>query len=198
MIFNGQKVIIARNDPTQIFSDATHKRWGIRARRGAYNKLLNLLEFRERIPELREREELMEAYEEAARSMCCAADTIRKDIGIIREYAKRELIYWIRNGVSFDHIENANDLAELAHKTACQLLNECIDPGNATGETMTVREMMALALGERNPNPPVFRFNVLYSQLLKFPTQLKWGDEKTRQYEAWLDEGRKFFDDNCH
>ena len=125
--------------------------------------------------------------------MFCSADTLRRDIGVIREYPKADLVYWIRNGVVFDHFEKANELAELAKKTPARLLNECIDPGNATGKTMTVKELQAFALGERVIHPAVYRFNIIYTRLLNLHTGLNWNEEKIERYEALLNELKGFF-----
>ena len=178
-----------------MINPATLLRWSSRSRRGALNKLVNLLEFRVMIPDFRAEGVLMEAYAEASAAMLCSADTLRREIGVIREYTKTDLVRWIRNGVSFDHFEKAAELAELAHKTPLQLLNECIDPGNATGDTMTVRELQAFALGEQVIHPAVYRFNVLYSRLCKLPTALRWPEEKTERYEVLLNELKGFFTD---
>ena len=173
----------------------TLDRWTKRARRGALSKLASLLEFRELMADFRAENVLMEAYAEASVAMCCSAETLRGDMGIIREYSRDDLVYWLSNGVLFDHIEKANQLAELAHKFPAQLLNECIDPGNAVGDTMTVKELQAFALGERKIHPAVYRFNILFSRLLKFPSELNWSDEKTGRYESWLEVGKEFFEE---
>jgi hypothetical protein len=179
-----------------VIDTATLSRWMRRARRGALNKLVNLLEFRAMIAEFREEGVLMEAYTEAAAAMLCSDFTLRRNIGVIREYTKNDLVRWIRNGVSFDHFEKAAELAELAKKTPLQLLNECIDPGNATGDTMTVKELQSFALGEQVIHPAVYRFNVLYTRLCNLHNGLRWPEEKIERYEALLNELKGFFDDN--
>ena len=180
---------------TNLIDAATAARWSRRARRGALSKLRSLLEFRDMMDDFRAENVLMQAYAEAAIIMVCSADTLRADIANIREYSEADLVRWIENKVSFDHMEKANSLAELAHKTPMQLLNECIDPGNAVGDTMTVRELQSFALGEQKIHPAVYRWNVVLGRLRNFPTQLQWDDEKTGRYEAWLETGREFFKD---
>jgi hypothetical protein len=176
-----------------VIDTATLSRWTRRSRRGALNKLVNLLEFRVMIPDFRAEGVLMEAYAEAAAAMLCSDFTLRRNIGIIREYTKSDLVHWIQNGVSFDHFEKAAELAEFAHKTPLQLLNECIDPGNATGDTMTVKELQAFALGEQVIHPAIYRFNVLYTRLCNLHNGLNWNEDKIERYEALLIELKGFF-----
>lgn len=146
------------------------------------------------IPDLKAEGVLMEAYAEACIPMGCSADTLRRDIGVIREYSKKDLVRFIRAGVSFDHFDTANGLAELAHKAPLQLLNEAVDPGNAVGDTMSVRELTAYALGERQIPPQVYRFNLVFERLCNFPTQLGWSQEKTERWEACIAQLKEFFE----
>lgn len=175
----------------------TLDRWRTRARRGALLKLKSLLEFRDLIKTEGYREEgvLMQAYKEAAEAMLIAAGTLRDDMANIREYPEDKLIYWITNGVSFDHLEKSNQLAEIAHKAPATLLDECIDPGGEAGETLTVRELTALALGEV-PQPmkaSTYRLTAIFSQLRKFHTDT-WSDDKTTRFNTWLDAGQEFLE----
>jgi hypothetical protein len=178
---------------TNLIDAATAARWTRRARRGALSKLRSLLEFRDMVEDFRAENVLMQAYSEAAVIMVCSADTLRGDMANIRDYSEADLVRWITNKVSFDHMEKAHELAELAHKTPMQLLNECIDPGNAVGDTMTVRELQSFALGEQKIHPAVYRWNVIFPRLCNFPTQLQWNDEKSRRWQLWIDEGKEFF-----
>lgn len=172
----------------------TLSRWATRARRSAYNKLVNLLEFREMIPDFKAEGVLMEAYKEAGAAMMISPETLRRDIATIREYSKQDLVRWIRQGVSFDHLDTANSLYEIAHKSPKQLIEECIDPGNATGETMTVPELTAFALGEREIHPAVYQVNVWISRLCNFPTVLGWADEKRARFDEVIKQLKEFFE----
>lgn len=170
------------------------ERMKARARKGSRCHLENLLDVRDLIAEIyRPQGKIMQAYSDAAVAMECSADTVRLGIGQIREYTDKDLFRWLDSGISFDHLSAANSLAELANKTPIELIEQAIDPGNAEGNTMTVRELEAFALGERKQNHPVFRFGVLLGRLLKFPNALKWDDEKTGRYMALLEELKGFF-----
>lgn len=174
---------------------ATLTRWQTRARRGALSTLKSLLEFRELVPDFRAEAVLMQAYQDAAKAMMIATDTLRDLMGKIREYPEGQLIFWINNGVSFDHMEKANQLAEIAHKTPAALLNEAVNPGNATGETMTVRELTAYALGEvAQPMKAItYRRVTLWNSLGKFPTT-GWDDDKVSRFAEWREAGREFIE----
>lgn len=173
----------------------TLKAWRGRAKRGALELLDSLCEFREMIPDFKAEAVLMQAYAEASEALMMAPETLRDYVGKVREYPKEQMIYWITNGVSFDHFEKANTLADLAHKPPAQLLDEAINPGNATGQTMTVKELTAYALGEVSQpmKVQVYRFTVLYKQLGKFPSLYGWDDDKAARYGEWLRAGEEFF-----
>jgi len=168
--------------------------WRQRARRGALSKLKSLLEFREMIADYKAEHVLMEAYKEAAEAMLIAPETLRDDMGKIREYSRENLVRWLSSGLSFDHLETANRLAEAAKKTPAQLLNEAIDPGNATGETMTVDELAVYAIGElpHNSRRAVIQMTIMFDRLRKFPTRFKWDEIKTGRFTDWLDLGKEF------
>lgn len=180
-----------------LIPEGMRERWRTRARRGALNTLKSLLEFRELIVSEGYREEgvLMQAYSEAAEDMLMAPETLRDYMGKIREYPRQTLVYWLSNGLSFDHLEKANSIAELAQRTPAQLLDEAIEVGNENGETMTVNQMVSFALGvvDRQKRSIIYHFIPLYERLGKFPTRFKFDAEKTKEYMQWLDAGRKFF-----
>lgn len=171
-------------------------RWSTRARRGSLSKLHTLLEFRDLCKSEGYKDEncLMQAYKEAAEAMMIAPETLRDDMGKIRNYPARRLMYWLSNGLSFDHLETANRLAEVAKKTPEKLLNEALDPGNATGQPMTVNELTLFAIGEvpQSSRPHVYRLVVLFDKLRKFPTQYKWDELKAMRFTEWLELGKEF------
>ena len=169
--------------------------WQTRARRGAMLKLESLLEFRDLLSDARAEGHppIMELYIEAAVPMMISSETLRRDIATIREYSRADLYRWLENGISFDHLDNANQLAEIAHKAPADLLNEAVDPGNATGETMTVRELQSYALGERPMPAPMYWVNRLFDSLCKSPTRWQWSEEKAQRWSEWIDQGKEFF-----
>ena len=168
-----------------------------RSRRGALSKLKSLLEFRDLVKAEGYREEgvLMQAYKEQAEDMMISPETLRDDMGKIREYPAEKLVYWISNGVSFDHMEKAGRVAELANLTPAALMDEAVTIGNADGKTMTVDEMVSHALGvvETPKRNGIYHFIPLLERLGKFPTRFKWDSEKTERYNGWLDAGKEFF-----
>jgi len=152
-------------------------------------KLGLLIELREFIEENEtkngDRVPKMQIYAEAAQAMRRSPRTVRGDLARIRDYAQDLLVYWFRSGLSYDHLEAANELAETAKTTPIVLLNQCIDPGNATGETMTVTELEAFALGGRAMLPEHVQGIGLLSKLGNLPYRFKWDENKTR---AFLDD----------
>jgi hypothetical protein len=172
-----------------LIPEKTLARWTAISRRSALGKLSTLIEFRELIDDARAEGILMEVYAEASAAMLCATDTLRHDIGVIRGYADDTLINWVSHGVSFDHIRTANELAEIAHKTPCKLLDECIDPGNGEGKVMTVAELEALALGEKKRNPAAVQINYLFDRLGKLSTG--WDERKKAEFNVDLAAFRK-------
>ena len=171
----------------------TKSTWTARARRNAHSKMQSLVEFRTLLYDAKAEgyPPIMELYAEAAKAMECAVDTLRRDVAAIREYSAPVLSIWIVNGISFDHIETANSLAEIAHKAPADLLNEAIDPGNATGETMTVRELQAYALGERPMPAPMYWVNKVLSSLGNFPTRFGLSEEKANRLHELIEEIRE-------
>jgi hypothetical protein len=192
---NPQRIQLTR--PAPLIPAKITNQWTRRAKAGDLLKLENMIEFRQLCKDEGYREEgvLMQAYSEAARAMFFSAETLRDLMGKIREYTPAQLKHWIRNGVSFDHLEKANLLAETARKTPMQLLDECIELGNEHGETMTVREMVAHAIGEikLNGKQGSFHWLPLYDRLGKFPMKLSWDDEKSERWNTWLETGKEFF-----
>lgn len=164
-----------------------------RAKSGAQAELESLLWFRERVEEWKAEKVLMQAYKDYSKAMMIAADTLRAKLATIRNHSGEDLERWLENGAGFLHLETANTLAEIAKKTPKQLMDEAVGFGNEHGDTMTVDELTIHALGERKLDPVFFRVNNVLSRLGKYPTLLKWGEEKKRKFETWLDAGREFF-----
>jgi hypothetical protein len=173
----------------------TLSRWRTRARRGALMKLKSLLEFRELVDEFRAEAVLMQAYKEASESMLIAVDTLRDDMYKIRDYPADRLVYWLENGVSFDHLERAARLSDVAHKPPAQLLDEAIELGNETGQTMTAAELTSHAMSEveKPMKLIVYRRTVIYNRLGKFPTT-GFDDAKLARFNDWREAGREFLE----
>ena len=164
-----------------------------RARRGNALKLLNLLDFRRDFQEYKDEKVLMQAYSEWAEAMMISPDTLRRDLATIRNYSPENLAYWLNSGVSFEHIETANAMAEKAKKTPVQLLNECITLGGKNGRPMTVNELISFANGENVRHPIMYRVSIWFSALGKSPSLFGWDHEKTTSFNSWLEAGRSYF-----
>jgi len=163
------------------------------ARAGQLAELESLLWFRENVDDWKAEGALMQAYSEYAEAMMIAKDSLRRKMATIRNFPADKLVAWIDGGVGFEHMDTANTLAELAHKTPVQLIDEAIEKGGADGKPMTVDELTSFALGEQKREPAFFRVNALLSRLAKFPLLLKWDNGKSAKFTAWLDAGREFF-----
>lgn len=164
-----------------------------RAQQGALAELESLLWFRQNIDDFRAEKKLMQAYSEYAEAMMCAADTLRRKMAIIRNYTPEDLTRLIMAGVGFEHMETANALAETANKKPLQLLNEAVELGGENGRPMTVEQLISFALGEKPRSPILQRVTFWMERLGKFPTLLKWDDDKSHRYQIWLDAGMEFF-----
>lgn len=178
-----------------LIPQATLMHWQGLARKSDLAKLEMLIEFREFLSEIRGDGTIMLAYREAADAMAMAPETLRDYMGKIRNYPVEKLQLWIAKGVSFDHLEKAASVAEIAKTVPAQLLDEAIDPGNAAGEVMTVREMLSHALGGREKPGGAGRYHWLpvYERLGKFPIRLGWESDKTSRFRDWLAQGNEFF-----
>ena len=126
-------------------------------------------------------------------AMGVSRDTLRRKIATIRNYSADDLVRWIENRISFEHMETANTLAELAKKTPKQLLNEAMNLGDENGQPMTVDRLTAFALGEQKREPALFRVNTILSRLGRFPLLLKWSSEKTDKFNSLMEAVREFF-----
>lgn len=168
--------------------------WRTRARRSSLSKLRSLLEFRDMAPEYKAEGVLMQAYREAAEAMTCSPETLRFDMNLIREYPAEQLVYWLSNGLSFDHLAAANRLAEAARKTPARLLNEAIDPGNATGAPMTVDELEVFATGElpHSERARTYRIVLMFDKLQKAIYQASWDVAKQSRFTDWWSAGEEF------
>jgi hypothetical protein len=176
---------------------ATLTKWRTLSRRNALVKLTMLCEFRDILSENldgdRPRYPVMKLYDEASAAMFVSTETLRHDIANIRNYTESQLTAWLTDGISFDHISTANELAEIAHKTPVQLLNEAINPGNAEGKTMTVKELEAYALGEKIITPEYVQGMNWLRRLADLPARYNWVAEKTQRFTTWLEQGKEFF-----
>jgi hypothetical protein len=173
--------------------EKTLKRVRQRARRGNAMKLLNLLDFRRDFQEYKDEKVLMQAYGEWAEAMMISPDTLRRDLATIRNYTPERLAFWLAHGVSFEHLETANVMAEKAKKTPVQLLNECISLGGKNGRPMTVNELISFANGENTKHPILYRVTIWFDRLGKSPALFGWDAPKTQSFNSWLEAGRSFF-----
>jgi hypothetical protein len=173
-----------------------YNEWHAIAKRGARELLAILIEFRDvMMPDFKAEGVLMVAYAELAKCLMRSPDTLRDKIGNLRSYPSEKLLYWFDNDISFDHLDKSNQLAELAHKTPARLLDEAVTPGNAIGETMTVKELTSYALGEvaQPMKASSYRLTVILNQLRKFHTD-GWEADKVTRFEEWREAGREFLE----
>lgn len=157
-------------------------------------KLANLLDIRPYIEEAKEegQQPLMQMYGEIADAMMCHPDTVRANLATIRKYSADKLTYWLSNGLSFDHIDAANYYAEKKNMTPLALLDFAIENGDEYGRTMTVKQMVAFAGGEKSYTPALSA-NVLLGRLGKFPKIFGWSVEKTARFQTAMDRIREEF-----
>lgn len=160
--------------------------WNTRAKRGAFDKLQNLLEFRELpLEEYRRQGLLTQAELEGAEAMLVTLDSLRRSLWQIQEFDGAQLLTWITNGVSFQHFERANAIAEKAKMTPAQLLDDAYVKGNQFGKTMTVEQMTAYALGERKQPEAAYSISRMFSTIIvKVSQSLKWDAEKLSEFKA--------------
>ena len=97
---------------------------------------------------LRDEKLMMQVYTEAARPLRCAAETVRKNLRVIREYHPDDLRKWLDGGLSFHHIEMANALSD-DNRSPTFILQSAIEAGGENGDPMTVDEMVNFATGDK-------------------------------------------------
>jgi hypothetical protein len=168
-----------------------------RARVGNSNKLRNLLDLRDLFgkieEELRAEKVVANFYEEAGDWMDCAPSTVEDDMGIIRNYEDKKLIFWIETtGYGFDHIATANKLQnekESLYTNAEFLLDESAKYGNENGKRMTVRELKAFALGGKEKVTQQFAFSIFIKDWFNKLTRgipSDWHPDKRKAMQAYL------------
>ena len=171
------------------------KKLQTRARQSTLLKMENFLELRDFIAENEEKIDhlgWMKFYEEAADWMDYDPKTVSDGLRAIRNYPDDKIKEWIKGGLSFDHIEKANDLQNepTCKYDAAQLLDAAILFGNENGKRMTVREMTAFALGEKDgqtsPNYGILK--TLNRWIAELPRRFTWSAEKVTRFTALIDE----------
>lgn len=158
--------------------------------RSAVYKLENLLDLRAIIDDYSAEGERvkMQVYSEAAQDFLCHPDSVRQDLAIIRNYSPDNLRKWLRKGVGFSHIEAANRLQHIAKRPAITLIEDCYTLGGATGETMTVKELQAHALGEVVQKTKPETIGWAMSVLGKFPVLLNWPEVKVVRFNKIMED----------
>lgn len=175
----------------------TLTRWTKESSARAVSKLANLLELREILIENtvkgKSRNSVSQIYSEAAKALGYSKNTLERNIRIIREYEDEKLVYWIVSGLSFDHIEAAN-FYQTSDKPAVWLLDRAIDPGNETGNIMTVDELTIFANGEKATPGVVNRFLNLLSRIGDFPAKFGWDADKSTRFHELVKQIKEFIE----
>src|SRR5574343_484650 len=122
------------------------------------------------------------------------AQKLRRKLQAVNGFSPEVLSDFVNGGLSWEHLQVAHDLSDTAYKTPRQLLQEAIDPGNAHGDTMTVNELIAHALGERAPRPETYAAFSWLSRLAELPSKFNWDAEKRGRFEKTLQELKGFFE----
>lgn len=162
-----------------LIPDKTKQAWRKNAKARGVSELHDLLEFREILLENnvngKPRHPIGQLYAEAAESMLLAQNTLERKMRTIRAYTAEQLNGWISGGLSFDHIENANDFQEYP---PAELLNAAIELGAQNGnKPMTVEEMITLASGGIPPKQTSVKVAKAFEYLRKVPYWLGLTDE---------------------
>lgn len=160
-------------------------KWETRTIQADKNVLANLVEFLEFYDEL-QHGELMQAYTEAAKANRMSGATFRDKFGLVRRFRECDLYFWFANGISFDHLDKAPSLAEITKRQPSELIAQAIEVGNKDGETMTVDEMTAFALGETDKPKAGAKWHIeqAFVKVWKLRNILGWDDEKANRFEA--------------
>lgn len=169
------------------FSDADLSAVRSLSRAGEAARLENLLRWRELSDEIPHGARGT-AEREYAAAMMISAGHLRKLMAAIAAYGEDYIHEKINAGVGLEHFQTAKNLAELAHKTPRQLLDEAVTLGNAHGETMTVEEMTAHAIGEHAPRPETFAAMGWLSRLAELPARLKWDAGKAAKLKDLIEQ----------
>ena len=169
-------------------------RWNGKALWADNAVLENFIEFLDFHDELKHGD-TMNAYADAAKANRMSAETFRGKFGSVLRFRECNIRNWFDRGISWDHLAKAPSLSEYRKITPAELIDECINLGNAEGETMTADEMTAHALsGEDSPPPDVYNLiERAFSKLVKFTKMTEWDDEKRGRWETWKEAGEEFF-----
>lgn len=162
------------------------------ARRISKSKLALFLKIRDFVEENYDKIEAtgwQNFYQECATWTGYSADSIDKGLDIIRSYETSRLKYWIEEkGLSFDHIEKANSAQNHCTMYADQILDAAIELGNGNGKVMTVKEMVAFALGGNVKKAAQFAFiNTLSKWLRIIPVKFsEWDAAKVEEAKSLI------------
>lgn len=115
-----------------------------------------LCEVRDFIFENKDKYPVGQLQKEAAEALMVPTATLRDWLGTIREYPEITLNALIVEGMSFSHIDIAN---QCRPENPLSLLNEAIELGGKNGGTMTADELLEFALGEKPSRSPIYGFN---------------------------------------
>jgi len=141
---------------------------------------------------LRDDKMMMQLYKEAARPLRCEAETVRKNLRVIREYHPLDLRKWLDGGLSFHHIEKANALAD-DNRSPAFLLESAIDAGGADGQPWTVDELIEFATGDR-PKWDIPKVVTGYlNKLSNLGIVKRWDEDKQGRWHKWIETGKEFF-----
>lgn len=161
------------------------------ARKATKAKLQLLLEIRDFAEENYEKIEVtgwQNFYKEVSLWTNYSWHSIDKGLDTIRSYETKKLHYWTDNGLSFDHIENANWAQNQCTMYGDQILDAAIELGNENGKVMTVDEMLTFALGGNIQKPEVYPLvNTLSKWLTKIPLKFPhWEPSKVSRVKELI------------
>jgi len=163
----------------------------VRSRASMHADMENILVWRE-VHEEVPRGAKVTAEKEFAHAAGCSPQTLRRKLAAINGFNPEVLADLVNDGLSWEHLYAAHELAEQAHKTPLALLREAVNPGNEHGETMTVNELITYALGERISSPETYAAMGWISRLQNIPQKLGWDEEKKTRWKFWIEAGKEF------
>ena len=160
-------------------------RWTNRTVKSNLDRLENLIEFKPYYEEVKYRgAELEQIYKEGAKANGMAVSSFKERVLQVMRFSDCDLRRWFAYGISFDHLKHAGSLYPDA---PAELLEQCIDPGDENGDTLTVDKMINLVLEGRQDRAKSYKLNVMLSNFSrKFLHAFKIEGEKAKMFEARL------------
>lgn len=154
-----------------LIPNSVTSQWRKSIRQSDALKIKVLCEVRDFIFENKDRYPVGQLQKEAAEALMMPVNTLRDQLGVVREYDEDTLKTLLSNGISFGHIEIANQYSD----SPLMLLMDVIENAAAEEKVMTCDQLLELVLSGRPSRSPLFQFNSRWTKFAKVVNYLPEG-----------------------